>query len=99
MTDYFSDLWQQAQGYVTGGGVRVYLKTNLGPEVPLYTGASDGPGLLSALGIETGLIVRDAQGNIVTTYNDPPETDPIKAGLVLAALAGAVFLLMRGAMP
>lgn len=82
------------------GGLRVSLKTNLGPEIPLYTpGTDSGPGILPALGIKYALIVRDASGAVVTTYNDPPPTDPLKQAILWAALAGAAFVLIRGLMP
>lgn len=83
-----------------GDNVRAYIKTNLGPPIPIYTGASgDGGGLLDLLGIKAGLIVTDGQGRTLATYGEPAETDPVRAAVLLLALGVSVFVLSRGILP
>lgn len=93
---YLDQLTALARAKVTGAGVRVYLKTNLGPAVPLYTGSTGEPGLLSSLGVKGGVIVTDAQGNTLARYGEPVATDPLKAGLILGALGLVGFIVLRG---
>lgn len=87
------------RGYLESGGVKVYLKTNLGERIPIYTGKSAGPGILSRLGIEAGIVVEDDQGRTLASFNGQPPTDPIRRALALAILAGLAFVLARGVMP
>ncbi len=61
--------------------MRLSIKTNLGPELPVYDGDSAG-GLVGLLGIKAGVIVRAKDGSVITTYGDPPPTDPIKVALL-----------------
>lgn len=98
MADILSELLQGAKSYTQG--LRVSLKSNLSErEIPVYTGQGSGAGLLSKLGIEYALIVRDPQGRIVTTYNTPPPVDPTRRALLWALLGGLLFVLVRGVAP
>lgn len=95
-----------ARSYVAGGGVRVAVKTNFGPELPVYAGelsrsggASSGGqgGALSRLvGLKAAVIVRDGRGATLATYGDYPATEPLRAVLALLALGALGFILVRG---
>lgn len=84
--------------YLTGGNIRAYAKTNLGPYIPIYTGddQSGSPGILSRLGIRGGIIVTDAQGNTLQTIGDPAPTDPIRSLIFWLLLACIIVIFFRG---
>ena len=87
-----------AGDYVRGGGLRVSVKTNLGPELPVYNGGSSG-GLIDLLGIKAGVIVRGKDGGVIASYGDPPPTEPIKV-VLLALVVGLIGIaLIRGVLP
>lgn len=94
--DYLAELQAAAMGKVTGGDYKAYIKTNLGPAIPVYTGASDGPSLLDTLGITGGLVVTDKAGRVVTSFGKPSPTDPLKALFFWAALGGLLAVFGRG---
>jgi hypothetical protein len=89
-----ADLLGIAREAVSSGGVRVYVKTNLGPEVRVS--GSDGRGLADALGIRAAVVVRDRDGRKIAGYGEYPATDPLRAGALWGAVALAVYLLLRG---
>ena len=105
MPDYVGDLKELVTGYVEGGGLRVYVKTNYGPEIPLYTGkgkdAPAGPdfgigGAVNKLiGFQAQVIVRDKNGKVLTKYGPDSPTDWVRVSVLLALLAGAGFLVLR----
>lgn len=91
-----ADITQSLIDYATGGNVRVYAKTNLGPYVPIYTGSKGDPGLLSRLGVRGGLVVIGSQGQTLYTIGDPAPTDPIRSLIFWLLLAMVAVLLFRG---
>lgn len=98
MTDYWQGLSESvsalARDAVSSGGVRVYVKTNFGPEFPVSGG--DGPGLAELVGLKAGVVVRDRRGAKLASYGGYPPTDPARVALLLA-LAGLLgFVLIRG---
>ena len=89
-----------AGDYVRGGGVRVSVKTNFGPELPVYdSGGAAGGGIAGVLGFKAGVIVRSKDGAVLATYGDPPPTEPLKVVALLALLALLGFVLIRGVLP
>lgn len=100
MDSILSQLLTGANQYANS--LTVSLKTNVSDaEIPLYQNrqGENKTGLLSALGIDYALIVRDANGHIVTTYNEPPPTDPLRQAALWALLAGVGFVVLRGVWP
>lgn len=101
------DILGIARSYVAGGGVRVSVKTNFGPELPVYAGqldrgggASGGQGggfsISRLVGLKAAVIVRDGRGATIATYGDYPATEPLRAVLALLALGALGFVLVRG---
>ena len=90
--------WLGELGDIAGAalrsGVRVSVKTNLGPE--FQVASRDQGGVLRALGIKAAVIVRDRQGSVIVAHGEVPPTNWIRAGTLLAAAALAGFLLVRG---
>lgn len=94
-------------GEYTRGRLRVSVKTNYGPELPVF-GASlsrgqgggvsgaDGFSLSRLLGFRAAVIVRDASGRTLATYGEPPATEPLRVALLVAVLAGLAFVFVRG---
>ena len=75
-------------------GLRVAVKTDLGPEVTVYDATRPpGPSL-----VRFGVVVRDKTGQVLARYGDYPPTNWIKAGslvLVAGVLAVAVWRGMK----
>ena len=88
------ELLNIARESVTSGGVRVYVKTNYGPEVPLTGGT--GPNLASILGIKAAVVVRDKRGNRIAGYGDYPATDVLKVSILFGSALALVWLAWRG---
>lgn len=78
------------------GGLRVGVKTNLGPEFTVWDGKSKSGGIAQMLGIKGAIIVRDANGKVLLVQGEPPETNVLLAGLYLAGAAYLGYLLWRG---
>lgn len=108
MPDYVGDLQQLVTGYVEGGGLRVYLKTNYGPEIPLYTGKSKDSGsslpsvdlgisdaIARAIGFKAQVIVRDAKGKTIAKYGPESPTDWVRVAVALSLLGLVGFLIVR----
>lgn len=99
--DYLGNLLGEVSGiaadYVRTGGVRVSVKTNLGPEIPVYSG-SGGSGS-NLLGIKAGVIVRNRDGGVIATYGDPPATDPIRVAMLVLVVTLLGIALVRGVLP
>ena len=89
-----ADLLGLAREAVTRGGVRVYVKTNLGPEFPVSGGG--GGGLGDLLGLKAGVVVRDKAGAKLASYGGYPATDPMRAAVLWGSVALVAFLLVRG---
>ena len=94
LRDLFDDTLDIARDYVRSGGVRVAVKTNLGPEIPVYVGSGDRRG--NPLGIKAGVIVRDRDGNVISQFGEPPATEPLKVFLLLAVVSVVGFVIVRG---
>lgn len=94
MADYLDQLKTAAVDSLTGGDVRVYLKTNIAPPIPIYTGTGEGSGLLDTLGVKGGIIVTNKTGKTLYTAGAPESIDLIRAGLfwATAGLIGAALL-------
>lgn len=76
-------------------GVKVFLKTDLGPELQIYDSAapeSSGEGLP----IKYGVKVRDSQGRTLGSYGGYPATNPIKAAVVGGVLGVGLFVIFAG---
>lgn len=104
MPDYVGDLMKLANRYVEGGGLRVYIKTNYGPEVPLYTGKGpdepdSGPGIGGAVadivGFKAQVIIRDKNGKTLQTIGPDSPTDWGRVSVLLLLLAAGGFLIIR----
>lgn len=80
-------------GYTSYKGVKLYIKTNLGPEILAYD--SDTPD--SAPGfIKAGVRVTDREGNDVASYGGQPRTNYIVLGAIALMLTTGTTLLIRG---
>lgn len=97
LDDVRERLTEAANDYVTGGNVKLSVKTNYGPEVPLYSGSdgSEAGGVASMLGIKAQIIVRDKEGKVITTYGEPAPTEPTKAAALGMAAGVLVWILWR----
>jgi hypothetical protein len=78
-------------GGVLAGDVRATLETNLAPPVTVYGGSGRGGGVLSALGVRGGVVVRDSEGRVIARLGDPVPFEPLRALLVVG---GAVLVLV-----
>ena len=97
--DTVSDLLSSlgtAVGTYAADQVTISVKTNLGPEIQVFDGSDQSPGLLSQLGIQAAVIVRDMNGNVLTTLGDVPPTNPIVALGALAIIATLGYVVVRG---
>jgi len=108
---FADELLGVADDYVKSGGIRVGIKTNLGPEITVATssvvssggsqgsgsaGSSRSEGLLGLLGVRAAVIVRDRKGNRLATYGDVPDTEMWRVAVFVGAAALLTFLMMRG---
>lgn len=87
-----------AQDYAAGG-LQLQLKTNYTPAITLYNQLGQPSAIASFLGLEGGVRVLDASGNVVAQVGDWPDTDPVRvaAALGIGALLGVGLLkLIRG---
>jgi hypothetical protein len=106
-----ADYWQGLLGDVMDiagdyvkSGVRVSIKTNLGPEIPVFTGSMDGStgssgggfSVSKLLGLKAAVVVRDAKGGVIANLGSPPATEPLKAIVAALLIAGLVVLIVRG---
>lgn len=89
---WFGELGDIAGAALQGGGLRVAVKTNLGPEFQV----GEGSGFAKALGIQAAVIVRDRQGSVLFTHGTPPPTNPALVAAFAAAAALLGYLLVRG---
>lgn len=100
MSDIISDLRNLATEYVQSGGVQVFVKTNYGPELPVYTGAGTSqpgePGIGDLLGIKAQVIIRNKAGKVIQTYGEPAPTEPLKVAVLLAVVALLGVVIVRG---
>lgn len=79
--------------YASRAGLKVYVKTNLGPELLVY----DARAPLERGGIiKAGAVVRDSSGREVTRFGEYPATDRVLAGALIAAAALLAYLIGRG---
>lgn len=100
MADYLGDLQKLAGSYLDQGGLQVFVKTNYGPEIPIYTGkdknAGQGNPIAELIGLRAQVIVKDAKGKTVTTYGDAAPTDMARVLVVLSVLGLIGFVVVRG---
>lgn len=83
-----------ARGAAQGRGVRVLIKTNLGPAFTVYDHddpGADGPGFLKA-----GVMIQDRNGQPIGKLGTIPQTDWLVLGAILAVVGAGVFLMVRG---
>jgi len=83
-----------ARGAVQGRGLRIQVKTNLGPPVTIYDyddPSQDGPAFIKA-----GLVMTDRFGKPMATYGTIPETDYILVGSAAVFVAMVTVLIVRG---
>lgn len=89
------------------GNLSVSVKTNLGPEITVWSGAADGgtgggassPSLAERLGIRAAVIVRGSRGQVLKEFGDYPATEPWKVALALLAAGALLFVIVRGVWP
>lgn len=89
-----------AQAYSTGG-LSIQVKTNYTPALTVYDElTASQPGFLSGvLGLQGGVRVLDASGNIVAQLGPWPDTDPVRVAMAIGAgalLGLALIRLIRG---
>ncbi len=106
--DLFGGLLGVAREYVSDE-VRISVKTNYGPEIPVATAAlSSGDGgssgqarggiVAELLGVKAAVIVRNAAGDTISTFGEVPKTDPVRLCVALAIVGGLAWLIVRGAL-
>lgn len=77
------------------GGLQLQVKTNYTPALTVYNQVAPPSGLASLLGLQAGVQVLDASGNVVAQYGDWPPIDPVRVGLTLGALGLLAYGLVR----
>ena len=88
------ELAQALEGAAQLRGVRVRLKTNLGPAVTVYD--ADAPPPSFPLRLRAGVIIEDREGRRIASAGGWPATDwPLVIALGALALGGAA-LVVRG---
>lgn len=87
------DLKAAATAAAENRGIRVLVKTNLGPAIPIYNSdsPSSGPGLIKA-----GVIVTDRNGKELAAYGGKPPTDWLMVSGLVLMIASAGVLMVRG---
>lgn len=98
-----------ASDYVQSGGLRVSVKTNLGPEFTVATsnlvssggdGSQDAAGgsggVLGLLGVRAAVIVRDRNGNRLATYGAVPETEVWRVAVFVGIASLLTIVMLRG---
>lgn len=81
------------------GGLQLQLKTNYTPAVTLYDQQGQPSALARLLGLQGGVRVLDASGNVVAQIGDWPQTNPVRVALALGAgaiVGGLVLRALRG---
>lgn len=80
--------------------VRVELRSNVLPAITVFKGdAGQGNasgGLAKLLGIKAGLVVTGADGRQLLSVGQPAPLNPIRFGLLLLAVGGLVYVIVRG---
>lgn len=94
--DILADLQAAAVEKLTGGDVRAVLRTNIAPPITIYSGASQGPGLLQTLGIKAAVTITDANGRQLTTLGTAAPTDWIRAAIIWGGLGYLAAVFGRG---
>lgn len=100
--DLLTGLVGIARDYVRSE-VRVTVESNLLPPLPVYSGSAGSTGqgggglagIVKLLGLRGGVVVRNAQGNVLAKFGDPTPLDPVRAGLIALGLVGLGYLLVR----
>lgn len=83
-----------AQDY-SAGGLQLQLKTNYSPAVTLYNQLGQPSAMASLLGLQGGVRVLDAAGNVVAQIGDWPATDPVRVTLALGVLGFLTLGLVK----
>lgn len=95
--DFLDDVKEVLTDYVKGGNVQAFVKTNYGPEIPIYTGSdgqASGGGVGDIIGLKAQIIIRDKSGKVISTYGEPAPTEPLKVamlGMVVGTLAWVLW--------
>jgi hypothetical protein len=88
-----------AGGAYASGGLQLQVKTNYGPAVTLYNEAGapsmTGSAVRSLLGLDGGVRILDASGNVVAQFGDWPATDPVRVAVALGVAAALTFGLVK----
>lgn len=95
MADYLEMLQGYAVDAIEAKGVKVFLKTDIGPEIQVYDSdapASNGEGLP----IKYAVRVTDRNGKAITQYGEPPATDTIKASIIWGGMGFAMYIMLSG---
>lgn len=110
MSNYLQSLLSDAVGVArdyVGSGVRISVATNYTGEIPVASaafggksgeGEAGGAGVVSRIfGLRAAVIVRNARGDVISTFGERPPVDPVRAIVAFAVVGGLVWLLVRGA--
>lgn len=93
---FYDELTGLVGDYVQSGNVQLYVKTNYGPEIPVYTGGSSEPsegGAISDLvGFKAQIIVKNKKGEVLKTYGEPAPTEPLRVAALIAVLVGIIWV-------
>lgn len=78
--------------FAARAGLKVYVKTNLGPEILVHDAAAP-----SSRGIiQAGAVVRDSTGRELARIGDYPATNRTLAAGIIAAAVLVAYLIGRG---
>jgi len=79
-------------------GFQVYAKTQFGPEIEVYDSqaAPAPPGILQTLTGPIGMQIRDESGNVVASYGEWPDTNPLAVAAIVGLVALAGYVAYRG---
>lgn len=90
LSDY---LYSAASDVAARSGVTITAESNVTPPVVLYDAASTAPSLLDALGIQTHIVAKTANGTVLASYGSPVQRNyPLMLVYGFAIVAVAAFL-------
>lgn len=73
--------------------IKVYAKTNLGPELKIYDTSSKPSKIPSIL--KVGIRVEDRKGNTIASYGGQPKTDYILLAGIFGSIFGLSFIVYK----
>lgn len=96
MDNWVEELKNLAGDYAASGNVQLFVKTNFGPEIPIFTGSDDdgSKSVSDIIGLKAQVIVKNKNGETIKTFGEPAPTEPLKAAALIAVLIAIVYLVV-----